>query len=850
MAAPSIPAAVLPARPWSRSDADLLRDLATRPAGLSRDEASRRRALRPNGQPVRRVGNAVRVLLQQFKSPLVLILVFAAVVSVLTRDWIDAAIVLVIVVASALLGFQQEYRAGRAIEKLLARIAPSARVMREGSALTIAANDVVAGDILLLAAGSLIPADARVLEAHDFFVNQAVLTGETFPVEKQAGTVAADATIAERTNAVFKGTNVRSGTATAVVYATDAGTEYGAIADRLALRAPETEFERGIRHFGQLLTQLMTLLVLGIFAVNVAYDRPVTEALMFAVALAVGLAPELLPAVISLTLARGAQRMADGGVIVRRLAAIENFGAMDVLCTDKTGTLTAGVVRLDRALDPTGTASSRVLELAALNARLQTGLPNALDDAVAGACSSLDLARWTKTEEIPYDFVRKRLTIAVREGSRDDGQDLLVMKGALDPILGTCTRVQGDDQPLDDARRARLAEQAARWGDEGYRVLGVATRSVPSRPRYTIADEADMRFEGYLLFFDPPKADVAATVNSLSALGVDLKVITGDSRRVALHVANIVGLPVHGVLGGAELRTMRDEALWQHAERTTLFVEVDPNQKERIITALRRTGHVVGYLGDGINDAPALHAADVGISVDSAADVAKETADLVLLEHSLGVLRDGIEEGRRVFSNTMKYVYTTTSANFGNMLSMAALSLAVPFLPLLPKQILLNNFLSDLPAMAIPGDRVDAETVARPRRWQVKRIRNFMLVFGGISSVFDALTFAVLLLALKVAPAEFRTAWFVESLLTEVAILIVVRTQLPLLRSRPSTPLALATAAVAFAAIALPYLPAAQVMFDFVPLPPTLVGILLLITLAYTATNEAAKHLFHRRAGL
>jgi Mg2+-importing ATPase len=833
---------------WAAGADEVLRHLNTTAVGLPEEEARRR--LAEAGHERKRPGvSALQIFLRQFRSPLVLILVFAAAVSILTRDWVDAAIVLIIVLASAALSFHQEFRAGRAIERLLARVAPSTSVLRGGHPAAVSPDDLVPGDVIVLSAGSLIAADARVIDADDFFVTQAVLTGETFPVEKQAAPVRAEATLAGRTNVVFRGTNVRSGTARAVVFATGAGTEYGAIADRLALRAPETEFERGIRRFGQLLTQLMTLLVLGIFAINVAYDRPVTESLMFAVALAVGLAPELLPAVISLTLARGAQSMAAGGVIVRRLAAIENFGAMDVLCTDKTGTLTAGVVRLDRACNAAGEPSTRVQEFSAVNAALQTGLPNALDAAISAASPALDLARWDKTEEIPYDFVRKRLSVAVRRHGHIGGENLLITKGALEPVLATCSRVHGEDGALQPERCAALLERAALWGDQGYRVLGVATRNIESRPRYTAADETDMRFEGYLLFFDPPKADAATAIHDLAALGVQLKVITGDSRRVALHVASMVGMTVEAVLTGAELQDMRDEALWQHAERTTVFAEVDPNQKERIIQALRRTGHVVGYLGDGINDAPALHAADVGISVDSAVDVAKETADLVLLQHSLSVLRDGIEEGRRVFANTMKYVYTTTSANFGNMLSMAALSLVIPFLPLLPKQILLNNFLSDLPAMALAGDRVDPETVARPHRWDVARIRNFMLLFGGISSVFDFLTFAVLLMMLKVAPPEFRTAWFVESLLTEVAILLVVRTHGPVLLSRPSVALSLSSVVVAAAAIALPYLPLAQTVFGFVPLPPALLAVLLLITALYTAASEAAKHRFFRGAG-
>jgi Mg2+-importing ATPase len=838
---------------WAEAEGDLLSRLRSTADGLSPGEAERR--LQQYGRnrlrrPVAR--GALRVFVAQFKSPLVLILVFAAAVSLATGDYLDASIVLAIIAASAVLSFTQEYRAGRAVEKLLARIRLRADVLRDGRTVEIDAEEVVPGDVVFLSAGSLIPADARVLQAHDFFVNQAVLTGETFPVEKHAGVVVAEANLAQRTNWVLHGTSVRSGTARALVVATGKATTYGQVAERLALRAPETEFERGIRQFGTLLTQLMTLLVLGIFAANVAYARPVADSLLFALALAVGMAPELLPAIISITLARGAQRMANAGVIVRRLAAIENFGSMDVLATDKTGTLTVGVVRLDDALDAQGSASPRVRELAWLNATLQTGLANPLDEAIAAGAAPPAAEEQEKVEEIPYDFVRRRLSIAVRRRGERTSEALLITKGALDPVLAICTEGRAGDAvaPLDEAQRQAIGARASAWADSGFRVLAVATRRMDRPPPYAAADEASMIFEGFLLFFDPPKPDAAETLASLRRLGVELKVITGDSHRVALHVARAVDLPVHGVLTGADIDHLHDEALWQRAERTTLFAEVDPNQKERIINALRRTGHVVGYLGDGINDAPSLHAADVGVSVDTAVDVAKETADIVLLEHSLSVLRDGIEEGRRVFANTMKYVYTTSSANFGNMLSMAALSLAVPFLPLLPKQILLNNFLSDLPAMAIAGDRVDREAIRRPRRWQVARIRNFMLGFGLISSAFDALTFGLLLLVLHVAPEEFRTAWFVESLLTELAILLVVRTHRPLLESRPSAGVLWTSVAVAAAAVALPYLPVVARTFDFVPLSPSLMATLLAITLGYVLVNEWAKHRFRRRFGL
>ena len=836
-----------PARPaWAADEAELFASLGASSGGLSGAQAQQRltrdgpNALRPRAR-----ATGMRIFGAQFKSPLVLILVFAAIVSTITGDWADAAIVLAIVLASTLLGFSQEYRASRAVERLLARISLRARVLRDGRECTVPAESIVVGDVVLLSAGNLVPADARVIDADDFFVNQAMLTGETFPAEKRPGTVDAGAAVGSRSNCVFMGTNVRSGSARVLVTATADRTLYGAIADRLALRSPETEFERGIRRFGQLLTQMMTLLVLAIVAVNVWQERSIVESLLFAVAIAVGLAPELLPAIISITLARGSRRLARCGVLVRRLAAIENLGSMDVLCTDKTGTLTTGTVRLEEAQDASGRPSQRVRELAFVNASLQTGLVNPLDEAIV-ATAATDAARYEKTEEIPYDFVRKRLSIAVRE---DAATDLLITKGALEPVLSVCATLRDGDRerPLDDAARGALDALADGWMSRGVRVLGVATRRLASRAAYGSADESQMCFEGFLLFVDPPKADARETIDALHRLGVKLKIITGDSRQVAVHTAAAVGLDGGAVLTGAQIRDMHDEALWQRAGETAIFAEVDPNQKERIIVALRRTGHVVGYLGDGINDAPALHAADVGISVDNAVDVARESADLVLLEHSLSLLREGIEEGRRVFANTLKYVYTTTSANFGNMLSMAAVSVLLPFLPLLPKQILLNNFLSDIPAMALAGDRVDPERVERPHRWSVRSIRDFMLVFGAISAVFDALTFALLWFVLRAAPEQFRTAWFVESLVTELVILLVVRTHRPLWASAPSPALWASTLAVAAVAVALPWTPWVAQAFGFVPLPAGVLAVLAAVTLLYTLANEAAKRVFFAR---
>jgi Mg2+-importing ATPase len=837
---------------WSRPAADVLTELGSTPEGLSADEArARLQRMGPNALAPRRRATALTAFLRQFRSPLVLILLFAAAVSAIAADWTDAAIVIVIVVASATLTFYQEHTAGNAVDALRARVTIKATVLRDGKPELVPAEDVVPGDVVLLSAGSLIPADGIVLEARDFFVNQAVLTGETFPVEKKPDPVAANAGLPERTNCVFMGTSARSGTARALIVHTGAGTAFGQIAKRLTLRPPETEFERGIRRFGNLLSQIMTVLVLVVFAINVILGKPAIDSLLFAIALAVGIAPELLPAIISVNLSKGAKHMARRGVIVRRLSAIENLGSMDILCTDKTGTLTEGVVRLDGALDINGRPLADVLRYAYLNAAFQTGLANPLDEAIL-AQPHPDTTGMDKLEEIPYDFVRKRLSVVVDADPGTAVKPLLITKGALSQVLAVCTRVRDDNQdlPLDSARRAEIDRRYAEWSGQGIRVLGVAVKDVSRQAAYSAqADEADMIFMGFLLFFDPPKEDVGQTLAALARLGVQVKIITGDNRLVARHVAETVGLPVGGLLTAAEMDDLRDEALWNIAERTTLFVEVDPNQKERIILALQKMGHVVGYMGDGINDAPALHDADIGISVDQAVDVAKDAADFVLLKRDLGVLRAGIEEGRRTFANSLKYVFTTTSANFGNMFSMAGASLFLPFLPLLAKQILLNNFLSDFPALAIASDRVDEDMVERPHRWNIRFIRNFMITFGLVSSAFDFLTFGLLLYVVRASPEEFRTGWFIESLLTELVIALVVRTRRPFFRSRPGTLLWTATLAVGLVTLVIPYLPFGGFL-GFTPLPAWLMLALVGITALYVGAAEVAKKFFYARVAL
>lgn len=719
-------------------------------------------------------------------------------------------------------------------------------VLRDGRQQEIPAAEVVPGDIVLLSAGDLVPADGVVVEARDFFVNQAVLTGETFPAEKHPGTVPEKASLAERTNMVFMGTTVQGGSARALIVATGRRTAFGQIAHRLRVRPPETEFERGVRRLGYLLSEVMFVLVLLIFAANVLLDKPVLDSLLFSVALAVGLTPQLLPAVISINLSKGAQAMARQGVIVRRLVAIENFGSMDVLCTDKTGTLTVGVVQLDAALDAVGNPSADVLRYAFLNARLQTGLRNPLDEAILQR--EVDITGVEKADEIPYDFVRKRLTVVVREP--DVPVPLLITKGALAQVLAVCTQVAVDGQavPLTGTRRQEIEQRFVAWSEQGYRVLGVAVRPAPEpRGTYTREDEREMTFVGFLLFFDPPKEGVGEVLADLAALGVKVKIITGDNRLVARHVAEAVGLPVRGILTGAELDAMGDEALWRAVEETTIFAEVDPNQKERIICALQKMGHVVGYMGDGINDAPPLHAADVGISVDTAVDVAKDAADLVLLRQDLAVLHQGIVEGRRTFANTLKYVFMATSANFGNMFSMAGASLLLPFLPMLPKQILLINFLTDLPELTIATDAVDEEWIARPRRWDVGFIRRFMLVFGPLSSVFDYATFGVLLWIAGTDQTLFHTGWFVESVLSAGLVVFALRTRLPIRRSRPGRALLFTSLAVGLVTVLLPYIPVAALL-GFRPLPPKVLGLVFLIVLTYFLAAELLKRRFYRRS--
>jgi Mg2+-importing ATPase len=835
---------------WSRDVAELSAALGSGPGGLSSENATERlRQVGPNSVEEASHLSALRLLLRQFESPLVLILIIGAVISLALGNRLDATIILAIVLGSSLLGFYEEYRASAAVEELKRRLELTCRVVRNGMEQTVPANTIVPGDVIVLSAGNLIPADGLLLEATDFLVNEASLTGESFPVEKQPGIVPPETPLAGRTNAVYLGASAQSGKGKMLVVETGRRTAFGAISARLKARPPETDFERGIRQFGYMLLRVMMVIVLFVLTVNLLLGRPKIDSLLFAVALAVGLSPELLPAIISVTLSAGARAMAKQGVIVRRLDSIENLGSMDIFCTDKTGTLTEGVIVLQDATDPDGRTSTEIRQLAFLNAAFETGIDNPLDAALlaVGKSAGLTTSGYRKIDEIPYDFQTKRLTIVLAVDG-DAAQHLIVTKGAFENVLALCSSVDrnGVNVPLTADLRARLEAFYQAKGEAGFRVLAVATRKISAKDRYAHNDEGGLVFAGFLVFFDPPKKDAQKTLSDLANLGIHVKVISGDNRHVTAHLAEAVGLDPKSILASDQLAKLNDEALGQVAPRTDLFVEVDPQQKERIVRALQRTGHAVGYLGDGINDAPALHAADVGISVDQAVDVARESADIILLKPDLDVLRHGVEDGRRTFANTLKYINITNSASFGNMISMALGTPLLPFLPMTAKQILLENFLSDLPSMTISTDNVDAETVKSPERWQIKDVKRFMIVFGLISSLFDLLTFAILLHVFHSGAAVFQTTWFVISLLTEVAVVLVLRTRGPALRSKPSRLLLRTSIVMAVFALAIPYLGPFASAFGFVPLSALQMVTVLVITAGYIAATEGAKAWFYK----
>ena len=829
---------------WSISTEELLKKLQSKTIGLTGTEAAKR--LKSYGanrlKPQKRSGVFI-LLVSQFKSPIILILLAATGLSFYLHNLIDASIILAIVVASGLLGFWQEHSASNAVAKLLAMVQINATVLRNGKQQEIHIEEVVPGDVVILNAGDIVPGDCMLLESKDLFVDEAMLTGETYPVEKEVSVLPTDTALAKRVNTVWMGTHIASGNAKALVVLTGKSTEFGKVSERLNHNVPETDFEHGIRRFGYLLGEVTLILVVIIFAINVFLHRPVLESFLFSLALAVGLTPQLLPAIISINLAHGAKKMAEKKVIVKRLASIENFGSMNIICSDKTGTLTEGTVQLESALDVDGAASEKVFLFSYLNAFYETGFTNPIDKAILDY-RKLDVREYHKQDEIPYDFLRKRLSIAVMHGENH----IMITKGALSNILEVCSTIEtkdGNTAPI-ETYKDKIQKHFVEYSNNGFRTLGLAYKSLPPKAPIKKNDEVDMIFIGFLTLFDPPKANIAETIASLKKLGVSLKIITGDNHLVAASLSKKMGLKDTKIITGNDLRKMSDSALVRIVESVNVFAEIEPNQKERIIIAMRKAGNVVGYMGDGINDASALHAADVGISVDTAADVAKDAADIVLLEKDLGVLIEGVREGRTTFANTLKYVFMATSANFGNMFSMAGVSLFIPFLPLLPKQILLTNLLTDFPEMTIATDNVDNEMIDHPRRWDIKAIRKFMITFGLVSSIFDYMTFGLLLLVLRTNQNQFRTGWFIESVISASMIVLVIRSRKPFFRSRPGKYLTIATLSIAVITIVFPFTPLGGV-FGFVPLKFTTYLLLLLIVVIYIFAAEVTKRFFYKR---
>lgn len=821
---------------WTLSRNELLKQINGNSDGLSADEALERlTAQRKRRRADKPWLNDFFLLLAQFKSPLVLLLVFAVILSIVLGEYSDSLIILTVLLITGVLGFFQERNAGRAVQKLQELVHSKAMVRRGGKEFEILIDEVVQGDVILLNAGDVIPADSLLIESNDLHVNESALTGESFPAEKFAGFCSSQK-LSEATNAVFKGTSVVNGTATIIAINTGANTELGKITSSLEHSSTVTAFEKGIFHFGYLLMKLTIVFTGLILILNILFHRPFVESILFSLALTVGLTPELLPAILTITLAAGAKRMASKKVIVRKLSAIQNLGEIDVLCSDKTGTITEGIVKLTEAIDVNGNESAKLLLYACLNASFETGFSNPIDEAIRQT-QNIDIAHYKKYDEVPYDFIRKRLSIVVAAGDRH----IMITKGAVMNVIDVCDKVEIADRviSLNDIKDC-LEKKYSELSKEGFRVIALSYKDATDDPVIDKSDEQGMVFLGFLVFSDPLKQGILESIQKLKEKGIALKIITGDNKHVATFLAEQVHLKTDQLLTGTDLHDLTSDALQRRIEQTDVFAEILPAQKERIVRAMQQAGHTVGYMGDGINDANALKAADVGISINNAVDVAKEAADLVLLDKEIDVINNGVEEGRRTFMNTTKYILVTTSANFGNMFSMAIASLIFPFLPLLPSQILLNNFLSDLPAISIASDNVDEELIAAPRKWSMAYIWKFMIVFGLQSSVFDFATFGLLYYIFHSSVNQFRTAWFMESLLTEILILLVIRTQRPFFKSRPSKYLLAATIFTFCICIAIPYLPFAG-LFKLFPLPATLFGSIILIVMIYVVVAEISK---------
>jgi Mg2+-importing ATPase len=831
---------------WQVPVPKLMADLHSAPDGLTSAAAvGLRQKFGPNEAAAAQHTAAWLRIAKRFANPLVLILLAASAMSAATGDIVSFIIVTAIVTLSVMLDFWQESRASSAIDALRGQVALRAAVRRDGKDISLPVADLVPGDVVRIAAGDLVPADGRLLATRDFFVNQALLTGESFPVEKHVADTDPAADLSAAGNVGLAGTSVISGSATLLVCRTGHDTALGQLADTLITKPAPTSFEIGLRRFSMLIFRIVVVLVLVVMAESMAFHRPWIDSLLFAVALAVGLTPELLPMIMTVTMARGAVRLSRRRVIVKRLQAIHNLGAMDVLCTDKTGTLTEATIALAKSIDARGADSADVFTLAWLNSHFETGLKSQLDDAIL-AKSSIDAAPWTKIDEVPFDFERRRVSVLVER----DGVRTLIVKGAPEDIirLSTAVATATGPEPITSAIRSEIAAQFDALSAQGFRLLGIASRiTSQDHAKAALADEAELVLGGFAVFRDPPKASAKAALVALADAGIAVKVLTGDNELVARHLCGELGFDPGTVLTGTQIAAMSDEALIGSLAGARLFCRVTPPQKLRIIMALKRMGQTVGFMGDGINDAPALHAADVGISVDSAADVAKAAAEIILLEQDLGVVHEGVMEGRRTIVNTGKYILMASSANFGNIFSMVLAGLFLPFLPLLPIQVLLGNLIYDFAQIGLPFDQVDDEAIRRPIHWEIKLTERFMVMIGPISTLFDVATFAVLLLVFQAGEGMFRTGWFVESMVTQILMIFAVRTRRHIFASRPHWAIAALALGVSAAVVALPFVPVISAWFEFVRLPPSFLAYLALAVAGFLVVTEAAKRLFYRR---
>ena len=843
-----------------RADADaVLKELGSQPGGLSAAEAdSRLKQVGTNEIAREKRQSTLMRLLSNIRNPLVLLLLALGLLSYLTGDLRAMVVIFVMVILGVVLRFFQEMRADNAAEKLKAMVSNTATLVRDGKDAEVSLKELVPGDIIRLAAGDMVPADARVLSAKDLFLNQAALTGEALPVEKKAAPAPADVqNPLDLPNLCFLGSNVESGSATAVVIHTGDRTYFGSLAASIVGQRELTSFDKGVNKFTWLMICFIAVMVPAVFLINGLSKHNWLEAFLFAMAVAVGLTPEMLPMIVTVNLSKGALAMSRKKVIVKRLNAIQNFGAMDVLCTDKTGTLTQGKIVLEKHLDVDGDPSEVVLHYGYLNSYHHTGLKNLLDEAILDHEELEERLKakekYRKIDEIPFDFVRRRMSVIVED---ETGLNTLICKGAVDEVMRLCTRVNRHGElvavePEHDTKRRQIADDL---NGQGFRVIALAYKEMPGSsddPVYSVKDESDLILLGFLAFLDPPKDTAAEALKRLHGLNVDVKVLTGDNEIITAYICKEVGMPVEHLLLGSRIEAMNETELAEAASGTSVFARLAPAHKDRVIRALQSKGHVVGFMGDGINDAPALKAADVGISVDSAVDIAKESSDIILLENSLLVLEQGVLEGRRVFGNIIKYIKMAASSNFGNMFSVVGASAFLPFLPMLPIQVLTNNLLYDFSQTTIPTDEVDADWLTRPRQWRIDKILRFILFIGPISSIFDYLTFFMMLYVFNCweNPALFHTGWFVESLFTQTLIIHVIRTnKLPFIESRASWPLILTSLLIVSVGAWLTVSPLASTL-GFVPLPPTYWLFLSGMLLSYAILTQAVKTWFIRRFG-